>query len=238
MNAFDVSFQTTPTAYVKTYVNGDTPASREEACADFKGSLEEWYKDSILLAAINMDLGEYSDREVKLISDETSVYSADDYYDILWDIEAPSYILTPFGELFGGEAFLVEEQPVRVFPYEYYFYDKTGKLLAETWGSGENYAVDVDGDGEHELISNLVYGDGGQEGVIFKREGDEIYEGDLFDLMDEEYVNLSYASQSARYLPKEDAVEISYTVQQGAEYESKTKKYKIDLNKITFYKAK
>lgn len=148
------------------------------------------------------------------------------------DSHQPMITVTPFENILGYNGRVVKK--AYVSGTEYYFYDEKDTLLFMTFG--EDYFVrDLNGDGENELISNRLWSDGGRATCVFVKKDNEIYIGCLDDLLDEPYDNLAFYSEYSYYLPEENVVEICYWTEADQEY--KSKKYKIDLDKLTYNKA-
>ncbi len=66
-------------------------------------------------------------------------------------------------------------QSKKNYPFSYYFlYWNDGlKVLAESWGEFDDfYVVDINDDGNEELITNLTYGDGGTQCRVYFTDGD------------------------------------------------------------------
>lgn len=168
------------------------------------------------------------------------------------DIEPDFIVTTPFENILGYNGYVMKK--VYGYDSEYYFYDENDALLFMTFG-GEYFVRDLNGDGENELISNQVWSDGGQATCVFVKKDNEIYMGYLDDLLDEphdlldepcanshyyttdnvHYTNVHYVSEYSRYLPEENVVEIFYWIEADQDYRSK--KYDIDLDKLTYRKA-
>lgn len=148
------------------------------------------------------------------------------------NLPEPDITVTPFANILGYNGRVVKIEYVS--GSEYYFYDENNTLLFMTFGE-EYYVRDLNDDGENELISNRVWSDGGQATCVFVKKNNEICMGYLDDLLDEPYDNVHYMSEYSKYLPKENVVEIFYWIEADQEY--KSKKYEIDLDKLTYSKA-
>ena len=137
-----------------------------------------------------------------------------------------------FEDILGYDGFYVTEKTM-IFPPETVYYAEKGRKtfpIAKSWGMREDYAVDVDGDGKNELICNVVYGDGGMDTVIYRREGKEILYGFAKKMLDEPYDDFGTGSVMCSYLPEENLVEIQYWVE--AEEQFLSKKYPVEFDLI------
>lgn len=161
---------------------------------------------------------------------------------------------TDVGDDPGGENSLEDtSEPITVTPFEnilgyngrvvkrwfagittYYFFDEDNKLLFTTFGE-EYFVRDLNDDGENELISHQVFADGGRNTCVFVKKDNGIYESCLDNLLDEPYDNLYYMSEYSEYRPEENVVEIFYWIEADQDYRSK--KYEIDLDKLTYDKV-
>ena len=148
------------------------------------------------------------------------------------DSHQPMITVTPFENILGYNGRVVKKE--YVYGSEYYFYDENDTLLFMTFGE-EYFVRDLDDDGENELISNRLWSDGGRATCVFVKQDNEIYIGCLDDLLDEPYDDLAFYSEYSYYLPEENVVEIFYWIEADQEY--KSKKYEIDLDKLTYNKA-
>lgn len=165
---------------------------------------------------------------------ETAVQEADDASDEENCLEDTSEPITvaPFENILGYNGRVVKRWFASITTY--YFFDENNKLLFTTFGE-EYFVRDLNGDGENELISNRVFADGACDTCVFVKKDNEIYMGYLDDLLDEPYDNVHYTSEYSEYRPKENVVEIFYWIEADQAYRSK--KYEIDLDKLTYDKA-
>lgn len=147
-------------------------------------------------------------------------------------VEESDITVTPFENILGYNGRVVKRWFASITTY--YFFDENNTLLFTTFGE-EYFVRDLNGDGENELISHQVFADGGQDTCVFVKKDNEIYMGYLDDLLDEPYDNVHYTSEYAEYRPEENVVEIFYWIAADQAYRSK--KYEIDLDKLTYYKA-
>ncbi|MCD8131494.1 MAG: hypothetical protein LUE16_09505 [Lachnospiraceae bacterium] len=140
-------------------------------------------------------------------------------------LDARTYKLVGVGELMGYPAFYAD-YGTSYWRMNYYYGVKDGEVieLGTGWGGDPeevNFLVDVDEDGERELICNVTYGaDGAQYAYIYYQEDGLIYQG-CFDLP-EEVENLISRSVTSRYLPEENMIEVTYLVDEDGQTVRKT----------------
>lgn len=153
------------------------------------------------------------------------------------DYEKPTeFTAVSFEDLLGRDGFYIYQLYYSMFPYAHYYALEGDKLvkIAGSWGNDpaqSNYMVDVNGDGDRELICNVIYmADGGRQTLLYHYDGVEISQGFCMDLLDEEYDNYGVGSASCEYLPEENKVRISFW--KDARNDFDTKDYKIWLDKI------
>ncbi len=152
--------------------------------------------------------------------------------------------LTEAEELMGYPAFYVDKVSQGFFHQNYYYgvTDATVVELGHGFGwdpSVSNFILDVNGDGETELICNTH---GGADGwpscsIYFQKDG-KVYEGE-YGVLDEE-AELVYGgtgNPSVQYLPGENMIEVTYLVKgEDGQTELKTQKYEATLdNLLSFY---
>ncbi len=141
-----------------------------------------------------------------------------------------------FNDLLGYNGYYVLDKTT-VPPWHTYYYAVEGEetfLIATSWGlERDDHIVDIDGDGVQELICNVVYGDGGQDTLIYRRQGTQTLRGSTKDMLDEPYDNIHFMSILSIYIPEENIVEISYY--RVDLNDMLRKKYKIDFEKITYW---
>lgn len=148
--------------------------------------------------------------------------------------ETEEYPQILFENILGYDGYYVESRPTP-FPYVITYYGFDGNNyheIATSWGEKrDDYVVDIDGDGVNELICNVMYGDGAERTVIYRREGNNILVGRADSLLDEEYDTSNYGNTYSYYRPEENVVEIFYRQENMEEFLSK--KYEIDYEKIS-----
>ncbi len=155
------------------------------------------------------------------------------------DYEKPTeFTAVGFEDLLGRDGFYIYKLYYGMFPYTYYYALEGDKLIeiAGSWGNDpaqSNFMVDVDGDGDRELICNVIYmADGGRQTLLYHYDGVEISQGFCMELLDEEYDNnYGVGSASCEYLPEENRVRISFWKDALNDFD--TKDYKIWLDKMT-----
>ncbi len=152
-------------------------------------------------------------------------------------LEQTDIIRGKFENILGYDGYYILDQST-VRPWFTYYYAVVGEenfLIASSFGvTQDDHIVDVDGDGINELICNVVYGDGGSDTWIYRKERDRVLRGSAMDLLDEKHDNVNHSSQYPIYLPEENVVEIYYYRADLEEHFSK--KYEIDLEKIIYWK--
>ena len=154
------------------------------------------------------------------------------------DYEKPTeFTAVSFEDLLGRDGFYIYQLYYSMFPYAHYYALEGDKLveIAGSWGNDpaqSNYMVDVNGDGDRELICDVTYmADGGRQTLLYHYDGVEISQGFCMDLLDEEYDNYGVGSASCEYLPEENRVRISFWKDALNDFD--TKDYKIWLDKMT-----
>ena len=130
----------------------------------------------------------------------------------------------PFTDVLGYTGFRLTERqglavrdPAEDWSLRTYYAVEDGAAvrIAESfgWGAPQDYAVDLDGDGSPELVSNVTYGgDGHQEAYIYQRREDGIWRGqhDLTDLPGHEDRGVN--STAVSYDAEREIFQIRYTV--------------------------
>ncbi|MCM1183241.1 MAG: hypothetical protein NC337_07705 [Roseburia sp.] len=148
-----------------------------------------------------------------------------------------------FERLLGHNGFCVYENYESFGYLTNYYAIENGELvgLAASWtipGGGErrpdDYMVDLDGDGDRELICNVVYlADGVCATLIYRYDDGLILRGFAEDLLDEEYDGDAAANcLGTEYLPEKEAVRIWYPVKDGQEDAFGEKEYAVDLGRV------
>lgn len=166
------------------------------------------------------------------MADGTEYYhdwiKGEDYFsagEISLDFEA-------FDNLLGAKGFFLGVNAWG-WMYERGYYAVTeGKpiLMADSWGSGDDYIRDIDGDGENELLCNVIWGDGACRGVVYDYVDGQVYGGAMEDLLDEPYDDWGVGSYGCAFLSEENVVSIWFWKEALGDYEEK--KYVVDLEKI------
>ena len=130
----------------------------------------------------------------------------------------------PFTDVLGYTGFRLTERqglavrdPAEDWSLRTYYAVEDGAAvrIAESfgWGAPQDYAVDLDGDGSMELVSNVTYGgDGHQAAYIYQRREDGIWRGrhSLEDLPGREDRGVNSATVS--YDAERESFQIRYTV--------------------------
>ena len=154
------------------------------------------------------------------------------------DYESPSaYSATPFENLLGHNGFYMDVKDW--FNRRYYYAVEYGRLvcLADSFRPApfeedrSDYMVDLDGDGDRELICNVMYGGDGAAAVeVYHYYGIWVLNGSAGGLLDaEDWYNWGTNSQWAEYLPDENVIRIHYTREEdGVGY----KDYAVDFEKL------
>ena len=94
--------------------------------------------------------------------------------------------------------------------------------IARAWGyhTAESYAVDLDGDGQKELVANVAYGaDGHEDVLVYRRTGDTVEQGWL-DLEGKlpNFHNWGINATAARYDPAEEVFRVRYALKNSDQY--------------------
>ncbi len=110
--------------------------------------------------------------------------------------------------------------------------------LAYSWGTeyrpSENYMVDIDKDGDFELICNVTFGgDGAERTYIYHYSQGQIWESDGTGFLDEPYDDWGVNSLETEYLAKEDMLRVWFWREESGGYESKD--YKISLEQLEMH---
>ncbi len=151
------------------------------------------------------------------------------------DYESPDeFTAGIFENLLGHNGFYIYDYFCGMWNLAEYYALEDDELicLAESWG-GEpsDYMIDVDGDGDNELICNVMYlGDGAQRTVIYDYDGKQVLRGSLDGLLDEEYDDYGVWSTGSEYLPDENVVKIRFWRDELEDFCEK--KYEVDMDKI------
>lgn len=130
----------------------------------------------------------------------------------------------PFTDIMGWDGFrlterqgLAVEDPAEDWSIRTYYAVESGasRQIAESfgWGEPQDYSVDLDGEGEKELVSGVTYGGDGRQSVyIYQRRGDEVWRGTLSmkDLPGRE--DRGAASSGVFYDPERNVFRIRYAL--------------------------
>lgn len=140
-----------------------------------------------------------------------------------------------FDNLLGAKGFSLGLRPWGWMYERGYYMVTEGKpvLIADSWDSyqsGDDYVRDIDGDGENELLCNVVWGDGACRGLVYDYADGQIFVGAMEDLLDEPYDDWGVASFGCQFWEEENVVRIWYWKDELDDYEEK--QYAVDLDKI------
>ncbi len=105
--------------------------------------------------------------------------------------------------------------------------------LPDGWANGNvNNPADLDGDGKRELVCNVMYlADGGNSVIVYKYDGQQVWCGDGWDLVEEPYEEFPANTRGAEYLPEEKAVRFWFKkTPEDTGYTERC--YPMDLDKI------
>ncbi|MCM1045818.1 MAG: hypothetical protein NC417_09930 [Candidatus Gastranaerophilales bacterium] len=231
IDSFETHFITEVDAAFRNVLNGEALTGREEAITVFQDAVEHWSQDCEILTACDCLNGSYRRQDV-FISTEEQKYSANDFYSLIWDRPSASYTAEEFDELMGYSGYCIYE--MSHYACTVYYFSAEGELIAEAGYTSEDntFLIDLDQDGSNELISNVMWSDGAQATLIYKKDNNVIMRGYADDLLDVEYDNISYWSEYSYYIPEENVVEIFYW--NDADESFYSKKYEIDLERIHF----
>ncbi|MCD7805735.1 MAG: hypothetical protein LUH19_00145 [Lachnospiraceae bacterium] len=146
-------------------------------------------------------------------------------------MDARDYQLASVGELMGYPAFYADYGPW-YWRMNFYYGVKDGEVieLGAGWGGNPenvNFLVDVDEDGERELICNVTYGaDGARRAYIYYQEDGQVYQGCFYLLEEvENLISTTVGSTSSQYLPEENLIEVTYLVKENGQTVQKTVRY-------------
>lgn len=147
---------------------------------------------------------------------------------------AEGLIYGTFEDLMGYDGFYIGHINIGQLLTTYYALEGEKVLpLADSWSFDEepdNYMLDIDEDGERELICNVVWGDGYQDVVIYDYDGEQVRYCNGTDLLDEEHENRGIGSQEAEYVSKKNVVRISYWKDELEDYA--VKDYELNLDNL------
>ncbi len=137
-----------------------------------------------------------------------------------------------FDNLLGAKGFFLGANAWGWMYERGYYAVAEGKpvLMADSWGLGDDYIRDIDGDGENELLCNVMWGDGACRGVVYHYADGQVYAGNMEDLLDEPYDDWGVASYGCEFLEEENVVRVWFWKEALGDYEEK--KYAVALEKI------
>lgn len=234
VDGFSADFLISLDAVCRGMEAGDDIILREDAIPAFEKSVQNWYCDSELLVACDTVNSLNGVQSVYISLDEKQ-YSLEDYFSSIWDRRAEKFITGTFDNIMGYSGFYIYDNTY-AFPYGYFYAVEDGRpfCIAESWGGLEddNFIVDINNDGENELICNLMYGDGAQSTGIYYKDNGNVLFGFADDMLDKEYDDIGLSARYSMYLPDENVVEIFYWKEDLQDYRSD--KYEVDLDKISF----
>lgn len=139
-----------------------------------------------------------------------------------------------FADIMGYSGYTLRDK-TKVYPHQTFYYAVEGDeefLIAYSWNFEEkedDYIVDIDGDGVNELVCNCTYGDGGQNVIVYKREGYRIYQSFAGDLSNIDYVHTGPIRPLCYYRPLENVVEILYHKDSEGELLSTKQELNMDI---------
>lgn len=239
IDEFRANFLISLDAVCRNMEQGESISLREDAIPDFKEAVQGWNQDSELLVACDT-INSLNNVQCVYVNHEGKQYTLEDFFTSIWNRTAEKFTVGEFDNIMGYSGFYIYDETY-FFTYGYFYAIEDGQsfCIAENWICSEydSYIVDINGDGENELICNVIYGDDAQTTVrttvVYYKNNREILSGFADDMLDHEYDNIGIASVFSRYLPYENVVEIFYWKEDIQDY--KSDKYEIDLEKINFY---
>lgn len=160
-------------------------------------------------------------------------------YEVGVDYTTPEDIwVVTFDNLLGHEGICVYRSFYPCYNYaEYYAIEEKEDdietfQIAYTWGNRdtreqEDYMVDLDGDGDRELVGTVQwFADGAQQTLVYKWENGCVLQASAEDMLDEPYDNNGAYCLYSEYLPESNQVCIHYWQDELDDY--KEKDYPID----------
>ncbi|MCM1047313.1 MAG: hypothetical protein NC433_02680 [Clostridiales bacterium] len=235
VDEFHADFLISMDAICRNMEQDENVTLREDAIPDFQTSVERWNQGSELLVVCDT-VNSLNEVKSIYVNQAEKQYSLDDFFSTIWERETGKFTVGTFDNIMGYAGFYIYDE-TWFFPYGYFYAIEDGQsfCIAENWGCSEddNYIIDIDNDGENELICNVMFGDGVESTLVYRRDGSDILVGYADELLDHEYDYIGIGSLGTRYLPDENVVEIYYWKEKLQDYE--TDKYRIDFEKIGFY---
>lgn len=123
----------------------------------------------------------------------------------------------PFTDILGYDGVLVTDGRMDSWSLRTYYAGEGGETfpIAESfgWGPAQDYTVDLDGDGQQELVCNVEFGgDGAMRVIIYQRREDGIYQGWLDPGQLPGHNNWGINSTWEEYDPAENVFRIHYDI--------------------------
>ncbi len=231
IDEFSAEFVTGKEAALQWVKVGRQIVCRDDVIPQYQNKVEKWYENSELLVACDTANSDHQIQNAFVGTDKRLwQYSLEDFFGTIWERPVKKYAADTFENVMGKDGICIYESSI--FPTSCYYYaEENDELIADTWG--EDFIVDVDGNGVTELVSNVIYGDGAQATLIYYLdENNQIQKGFADALLDVEYDNHGIGSSYSKYIPDENVVEIFYYIDAIEDF--KSKKYEIDFSKIDF----
>lgn len=155
------------------------------------------------------------------------------------DYEEPTeFWAEAFENLLGHNGFCLYDQYMGMwYTQKYYAFENEDLIcLADSWGwePGKDYMVDLDGDGDRELICNVTYiADGAQCTVIYCYDGQQVLYSGGDDLLDEDYDGFGVGCVGSEYLPEENVIRIWFWKDELEDFDER--KYEIDMETLEWW---
>lgn len=155
------------------------------------------------------------------------------------DYEDPvEFSAEPFERLLGHDGFCLYDQYMGLWYTRRYYALEEDELicLADGWGwePEKDHMVDLDGDGDRELICNVAYiADGAQCTLIYRNDGERVLYCFGDDLLDQEYDNYGVGCEGSEYLPEENVIRIWFWKDALEDFEER--KYEIDMERLEWW---
>lgn len=220
-------------------------AQPEDTSKNHEGALTTYWTVSMDDYTVSLQ-DEVPDASLKLVLRRGSVEKVIDVYEKKLDYNSPEeFTAETFENLLGHNGFCIYED----FDgfgclTNYYAIGEDNALiplaaswtLPDGWAEGpSDYMVDLDGDGDRELVCNIMYlADGAcrtliyryDDGLIWQGFGDELRKAQL-----DEGVQIVANTMGSYYLPEEKAIQIWYPSMDGSgDFDEET--HTIDLDRL------